>query len=66
MELTISDEQMKDALKEIIIEMIKEKKDVFYEIILEAIEEVALANAIADGRKDDFVGEYRILGMLEG
>ncbi len=66
MELTISDERMKDFIKEVIIEMIKEKKDLFYEVILEAIEEVALANAITEGRKDNFVSEDRILGLLRG
>jgi len=65
MELTINEEKMKDLMKEILIEMIKEKRELFYEIILEAIEEVALANAIMEGRKDDFIGEDKILGMLE-
>jgi hypothetical protein len=61
MELIINDEKMKDVMKEIIIEMIKEKRDLFYEIILEALEEVALANAIVEGREDKFVSEDRIL-----
>jgi len=65
MELMINDEKMKDFMKEIIIEMIKEKRDLFYEIILEALEEVALANAITEGRENDFVSEDRILGLLE-
>ena len=66
MELTISDERMKDFIKEVVIEMIKEKKDLFYEVILEAIEEVALANAITEGREDNFVSEDKILGLLRG
>ena len=66
MELTISDEQIKDFMKEVVIEMIKDKKDLFYEIVLEAIEEVALANAITEGREDNFVSEDKILGVLEG
>jgi len=55
MELTINDEKMT-----------KEKRDLFYEIILEAIEEVALAKAIVEGRREQFVSEDSILGMLEG
>ena len=55
MELSINDEKMRDILKEILIEMIQEKRELFYEIIVEAIEEVALANATTEGRKDDFV-----------
>ncbi len=66
MELTINDEKMKDFLKEIIIEMMQEKRDLFYEIILEALEEVALANAIIEGRENNFVSEDRILELLEG
>lgn len=64
MELSISDEKLKGIMKEAIIEIIKEKRKIFYEIILEAIEEVGLANAIREGRKNKFVGEDRILKML--
>jgi hypothetical protein len=63
MELSISDEKLKGIMKEAIIEIIKEKRKIFYEIILEAIEEVGLANAIREGRKNKFVGEDRILKM---
>ena len=66
MELVISDEKTKELLTEVIIEMIKEKRDVFYDIILEALEEVGLANAIAEGRKNEFVSEDRIFEILEG
>ena len=64
MELSISDEKLKVLMKEALIEIIKEKRKVFYEILLEAIEEVGLANAIRQGRKNKFVGEDRILKML--
>ena len=64
MELTINDEQMKIALKDAIIEMINEKRELFYEIMLEAIEDAALANAISEGRQNNFVGEDKILELL--
>lgn len=65
MELTLSDEKTKELLTEIITEMIKQKKEVFYDIVLEALEEVGLANAIAEGRKNDFVSEEKIFELLE-
>lgn len=65
MELTINDEIMKDALREVLVEMILDKKEVFYEVILEALEEVALANAIAEGRQNKFVSEKDIMAILE-
>ncbi len=66
MELAISDEKTKELLTEVIIEMIKQKREIFYDIILEALEEVGLAKAIVEGRKNDFVSEDKILSILEG
>jgi hypothetical protein len=66
MELTISERQAKELLKEVIVELIKERRDLFFEIILEAIEEIGLANAIREGRQDDFVSEDSILAIIEG
>jgi hypothetical protein len=65
MELAISDEKTKELLTEVIVEMIKQKREIFYDIILEALEEVGLAKAIVEGRKDNFVSEDRILSILE-
>ena len=66
MELTISDEKTKELLTEILVEMIQQKCGVFHEIFLEALEEVGLANAIATGRKNEFVSEGEIMNILEG
>lgn len=66
MELTISDEKTKELLTEVLVEMIQQKREVFYEIILEALEDIGLANAIAEGRRDEFVGEDKIMSILEG
>ena len=66
MQLTISDEKTKELLAEVLIEMLKNKREVFQEIVLEAIEEVGLANAIVEGRKNDFVSEEKIMIALEG
>ncbi len=61
MELTISDEKTKELLTEVLVEMIQHKRGVFQEIFLEALEEVGLANAIVEGRKDEFIGEDVIM-----
>ena len=61
MTLNSSDERTKALIAEVIVEMIKEKRDVFYEIIVEALEDVGLAQAITEGRKDKFVEEDKIL-----
>ena len=66
MELTISERQAKELLKEIVVELIQERRDLFFEIILEAMEEIGLANAIRQGRQNEFVSEHTILAIIEG
>ncbi|MFU8789604.1 MAG: hypothetical protein ACNA7G_11285 [Methylobacter sp.] len=65
MELSISDEKTKELLTEIVVQLVKTKRDVLYEIILEALDEVGLANAITEGRKQEFVSEEDIFAILE-
>ncbi len=64
MELTISDEKTKELLTEVLIEMMRNQREVFQEIFLEALEEVGLANAIREGRKNDFVSEDVIMNSI--
>jgi hypothetical protein len=66
MELTINEKQAKELLKEVLIELMEEKRDLFFEVMLEAIEEIGLANAIREGRQNEFVGEEQILAILRG
>ena len=66
MELTISDEKMRDVLKDILIELMQEKRELFHDVLVEALEDVGLGNAIAEGRRDDFVDEDSISAILEG
>ena len=66
MNVDVSDEKTKELLTEILVEMIREKREEFSEIVREAIEEVGLANAIVEGRQNNFVGEDQIMSVLEG
>ncbi|MDU9047510.1 MAG: hypothetical protein Q3M30_01580 [Candidatus Electrothrix sp. Rat3] len=66
MELSISDEKTKELLTEVVIELLKSKRDLIYDVLLEALEEVGLANAIAEGRTDDFVSEEEVFSILDG
>ncbi|MBT3213573.1 MAG: hypothetical protein HN351_02905 [Deltaproteobacteria bacterium] len=65
MELTISDDKMKIMITEVLSEMIQQKKEVFYGMFLDALKDVGLANAIIEGRKNDFVEEEKIFSLLE-
>ncbi len=65
MKLSISDEKTKELLTEVMIELLKSKRDLIYDILLEALEEVGMANAIAEGRTNDFVSEDEVLSILD-
>lgn len=66
MELTLNEVQAKSLLKEIVLELFQERRDWFSEIMVEALEEIGLANAIQEGRRDEFVDEEQIRAILEG
>ncbi len=66
MELTIDEIHAKKLIKEVIIELVRERQDLFYELIMEAIEEIGLADAIREGRQGEFVSEDEINAILEG
>lgn len=63
--IDLSEEKIKELLKEVLIELMETKKDDFHELFLEVIEEIGLKNAIQEGRKNDFVAEEDIFLLLE-
>ena len=62
---TIDENQTKLMLKEVLVELIEERRSEFSDIILEVIEDVSLANAIREGRRGDFVEEEEVFAILE-
>ena len=65
MSYTLDERRMRKVMKDVLVEMMTEKKDLFYDLILEAIEEVALGKAIKEGRKGQYVAESKIMRILE-
>jgi hypothetical protein len=66
MQVLLSDEKTREMLTEILIDLIKSRKELFTEIFQAALEEIGLANAIAEGRKNEFVPEENIFALLDG
>lgn len=64
MEKVITRDEIKPLIKETLNEMIRNNKEEIRELISEAIEDIALANAVKEGRKNDYVSEKRILKIL--
>ncbi len=64
--VTLDEKKFKTLLKETLIELFEERQDLFSSIIIEALEDIGLANAIREGREDDFVGREEIDSILKG
>ncbi len=64
--ITLDEKQFKALLKATLTELFEERQDLFSSIVAEALEEIGLANAIRDGRKDDFVNKEEIDSLLAG
>lgn len=64
--MPLDEAKTKELLTEVMIDLIKNKREVLHEIMLDALEEVGLANAIIDGRQNDFVSEDEIFSILNG
>jgi hypothetical protein len=65
MQLTLDDAKTKELLTEVLVELLQQKRSLFYELILDALEEVGLANAIIEGEDTEFVEEVEIRTFLE-
>ena len=64
--VTLDEKQFKKLMKETLVELFEERREVFSAIVVEALEELGLAHAIRDGRKEDFVSEEAIQTILGG
>ena len=59
-------EQDKDLVKQAVLELFQERKDLLYDVLAEVIEDVALANAIREGESTETVSRAEIFRVLGG
>ena len=64
--ISVEEVQLKDLLKEAILELMQERRDELEEIFAEVIEDLALARAIEEGESTETVSKAEILQVLEG
>lgn len=62
--ISLTEEQLKALFKQALLELLEEKQSLFTAMLEEALEEIGLANAIRQGRKDDFVSRDEISSLL--
>jgi hypothetical protein len=66
MSTTIDDQKTKDLLKQAMVELLEERKDLFYDLFAEVLEDTLLIHAIREGAASDSVDRAEIFQILEG
>ncbi|MFN9394486.1 MAG: hypothetical protein ACK6BN_01190 [Pseudanabaena sp.] len=66
MQVFLNDEKTREMLTEVLIYLNRTRKELFAEIFRDDLEDVGLANSIAEGRKNEFVSEETIFTILDG
>ena len=64
--ISVEEVHLKDLVKEAILELMQERRDELEEVLAEAIQDLALARAIAEGEATETVSKAEILQVLEG
>jgi hypothetical protein len=66
METLVDDIKLKNLMKQALIEVIEEKKEVVHDLLVEAMEDVAMIRAIQEGEDLGPAGRDEIFGILSG
>lgn len=63
--LSLETNQLKETLKEVILELMSENKQEFSDLITEILEDIALSKAIKEGEETKLVDRESIFAILE-
>ena len=65
MEIVMKDNKLREIIEEALIDILTQKPELFRQVFVDAIEDMGLAAAIKEGRKNEFVPEKEICSKLE-
>ena len=62
----LEDERLKTIFKQAMLELVEERRDVFYDLFAEIMEDLALVQAIKEGADSEPVSREEIFEILAG
>ena len=65
-EVTLSQDSLKQAVKEAVVEALREERQLLREVFAEVLEDLALADAIREGRSTKLIPREQITRVLQG
>lgn len=66
MTVSLEEDKVRSLLKEILLELMEDRPEVFHDIVLEAIEDAGLLAAVIEGETSENIGREEIDAILEG
>lgn len=63
-DLTIFEDSLRALLKQALIEALEEGRDLLQDVVTDAFEEIALAEAIREGRRGDMAARDEVFAAL--
>lgn len=62
--LSLEDQHTKDLMKQALLELFEERRDLFHDLFEELLEDVGLANAMREGENSKKVDEKEVMKVL--
>ena len=63
-EMSLDEGRIKELLKEAVLEVLEERRDLIYDVLAEAMEDFALAKAIKEGESSESVTREQVFQTL--
>ena len=64
--LSFEDKHQKDLIKQALLELFQERRDLFMDLFDELIEDIGLANAMREAEGSGMVSEEEVMSILRG
>lgn len=62
--LSLNDRHTKDLIKQALLELFQERRDLFHDLFEELLEDIGLANAMREGESSEVVDEKEVMKAL--
>ena len=66
MSISQDEQKTKELFKQAMLELLEERKEIFYELFADVIEDTILVHAIREGETTEIVDRTEIIHILEG
>jgi len=63
-EISLDEGRIKELLKEAVLEVLEERRDLIYDVLTEAMEDFALAKAIQEGESSESITKEQVFKTL--